>query len=183
MFNLLFITWLKEKENEDLQKLPENFYGELADFIGEIKREGKMLNRDSVRAKLIQKELQVTKKLVEELYALRFEKILNRAMSPKPSDKLNTSLKEKRALSSLESLLEELRSSLEATLLGKAARLGEENLRKKVILVRFLKDVPAIVGADLKTYGPFVAEDVAALPIENSRVLVAHGVAAKVEHT
>jgi len=43
--------------------------------------------------------------------------------------------------------------------------------------VRFLRDVPAIVGEDLKTYGPFKAGDVAKLPRGNADALVRQGAA------
>jgi len=38
--------------------------------------------------------------------------------------------------------------------------------------VRFLRDVPAIVGADMKVYGPFKKGDVAKLPKENAEAFV-----------
>ena len=47
--------------------------------------------------------------------------------------------------------------------------------------IRFLKDVPTIVGADMKTYGPFKEEDVASLPAENAEVLIKRGVVVEVE--
>ncbi len=43
--------------------------------------------------------------------------------------------------------------------------------------VRFLKDVPAIVGADMKTYGPFKKGTLAALPKENAEILIKMGAA------
>jgi DNA replication factor GINS len=46
--------------------------------------------------------------------------------------------------------------------------------------MRLLKDVPAIVGADMKTYGPFRTEDVASLPVENAKILVRQGLAEKI---
>ena len=56
--------------------------------------------------------------------------------------------------------------------------VGQEHKRA---VLRFLKDVPAIIGADMKTYGPFKVEDVASLPIENAKVLIKQGLAEKVE--
>jgi DNA replication initiation complex subunit (GINS family) len=41
--------------------------------------------------------------------------------------------------------------------------------------------VPAIIGSDMKTYGPFEAEDIASLPAENAKILVKQGLAEKVE--
>ncbi len=60
-----------------------------------------------------------------------------------------------------------------------SAGAGKENKRR--VVVRFLKDVPAIVGADLKTYGPFKSEDVASIPVENAKVLIRQGLAIEVE--
>jgi hypothetical protein len=37
-------------------------------------------------------------------------------------------------------------------------------LKHKRVVLRFLADVPAIIGSDMKTYGPFKAEDVASVP-------------------
>ncbi len=47
--------------------------------------------------------------------------------------------------------------------------------------IRFLKGIPAIMGADMKSYGPFVAEDVASLPPQNAQILVKQGLAVLVE--
>ncbi|MGB9779090.1 MAG: hypothetical protein ACPLW8_06745, partial [Candidatus Bathyarchaeales archaeon] len=51
----------------------------------------------------------------------------------------------------------------------------------KVVVLRFLKDVPAIIGSDMKPYGPFKNEDIASLPVENAKILVKQGLAQKVE--
>jgi DNA replication factor GINS len=51
----------------------------------------------------------------------------------------------------------------------------------KRILVRFIRDIPAIIGVDMEPYGSFKAEDVATLPLENVESLVKQGVAVKLE--
>ena len=51
----------------------------------------------------------------------------------------------------------------------------------KRVTLRFLKDIPAVVGADMKTYGPFLAEDVGSVPAENAKILVKRGLAEAVE--
>ena len=38
--------------------------------------------------------------------------------------------------------------------------------------VRFLQAVPEFVGEDMNTYGPFVPEDIANLPVKVSEVLI-----------
>ena len=51
----------------------------------------------------------------------------------------------------------------------------------KRLTLRFTKSIPAIMGADMKSYGPFVAEDVASLPAVNARMLVKQGLAVMIE--
>ena len=41
--------------------------------------------------------------------------------------------------------------------------------------------MPAIVGADLKTYGPFNPEEVASLPLENAEILAKGKAALKID--
>jgi len=48
-------------------------------------------------------------------------------------------------------------------------------------VVRFLQAVPAIMGIDMKTYGPFEPEDVVSLPVENAENLIRRGIAKEVE--
>jgi len=43
--------------------------------------------------------------------------------------------------------------------------------------IRFLKDVPSIVGADMKVYGPFKEGDIAKLPKPNADIFVKQGMA------
>jgi DNA replication initiation complex subunit (GINS family) len=48
------------------------------------------------------------------------------------------------------------------------------------LLVRFVKDVPSIIGVDLKTHGPFLKEDIAKLPFENAESLIRQGAAVEI---
>ena len=64
---------------------------------------------------------------------------------------------------------------LSATINGKSKFLESlaQNHKTKKIVIRFLKDVDEIVGADLEKYGPFKTEDIATVPYENAQALVA----------
>jgi len=53
--------------------------------------------------------------------------------------------------------------------------------KPRTMILRFVKEIPAIIGADMKTYGPFRPEDIASLPIENAKILVKQDVAVEVE--
>ncbi len=51
----------------------------------------------------------------------------------------------------------------------------------KRLTLRFTKNIPAIMGADMKSYGPFAADDVASLPALNAQILVKQGLAVLIE--
>ncbi|MCS7097453.1 MAG: hypothetical protein NZ922_00495 [Candidatus Methanomethyliaceae archaeon] len=57
--------------------------------------------------------------------------------------------------------------------------LGKRATKK--ILVRILQDVPSFVGADMKIYGPYKAEDVVLLPEQNAEALIKRGMAIIIE--
>jgi DNA replication factor GINS len=55
--------------------------------------------------------------------------------------------------------------------------MGRDKTR---LLVRFVRDVPSIIGVDLKTHGPFIKEDIAKLPFENAESLIRQGAAVEI---
>ncbi|MCJ7732477.1 hypothetical protein MUP51_09195, partial [Candidatus Bathyarchaeota archaeon] len=51
----------------------------------------------------------------------------------------------------------------------------------ELVLVRFLQSLPAIMGIDMKAYGPFQPEELATIPRQNAENLIKRGIAKKVE--
>jgi DNA replication initiation complex subunit (GINS family) len=70
---------------------------------------------------------------------------------------------------------------IKVTIKVEANTAGSAPPTHKRSTVRFLKNIPAIMGADMKSYGPFVAEDVASLPPQNAQILVKQGLAVLIE--
>jgi DNA replication initiation complex subunit (GINS family) len=68
-----------------------------------------------------------------------------------------------------------------SVLQGQAAKVEVEEIVHKRVTLRFTKQVPSIIGADMKTYGPFMVEDVASVPVENAKILVKQHLAELVE--
>jgi DNA replication factor GINS len=118
--------------------------------------------------------------MAEELVALRFEKLVRQTRTGDPPSNEALASEEEEVALDLRGSVEKFQKVLADSVRGRKAESGEETGQDKKVL-RFLKEVPAIVGADLKIYGPFVAEDVATLPAENARALVKHGAAMEVE--
>ena len=51
----------------------------------------------------------------------------------------------------------------------------------ELILVRFLQPLPAIMGIDMKAYGPFEPEELATIPVQNAQNLIKRGIVKPVE--
>ena len=89
---------------------------------------------------------------------------------------------EKFILDSQEQQKDRIEMILSATTNGKSKFLESltHNHKTKKVVVRFLKEVDEIVGADLEKYGPFKVEDIATVPYENAQALIAKNAATKV---
>ena len=48
------------------------------------------------------------------------------------------------------------------------------------VLIRLTKNIPALVGKDLKIYGPFQKEDIARIPFQNAAILIEENAAIKI---
>ena len=116
--------------------------------------------------------------LTSLLIHIRLEKIL-KSENFEIGDLLD---EEKFILDSQEEQRERIEMILSATINGKSKFLESlaQNHKTKKIVIRFLKEVDEIVGADLEKYGPFKTEDIATIPYENAQALIAKNVATKV---
>jgi DNA replication factor GINS len=180
LYNELFEAWKREKETEDLQKLSKNFYHMLADYTRKLREESRMLDPKTTKAKLLTQESGKTNKMIKELVMIRRQKAVRKTVSGElvPSESLTH--EEETLLKTITSPFESYEALLKDILNGRLPQSeGKEKPKKQVL--RFLKDIPAIIGADMKTYGPFKAEDVASVPQANAKVLVKQSIAVEVE--
>jgi len=180
LYDELYEAWRKEKESVEIQKLPRNFYAELADYLKKIREESRMLDEKTTKARLMQRELRNVKSMVEELVRLRYEKALAKAVGGEPVSREVLAEGEEKLQQQIFPLAESYQAFLKDVLQGCLSRI-EEGEKPKKMLVRFVQEIPAIVGSDMKTYGPFKPEDIATLPTENARILIKQGVAVEVE--
>ena len=172
--NSLHNTVLRETENDSLLEIKPNFYQNLSDFIGNLRKQ----EFDDVENKIKDTMIEMVTELTSLLIHIRLEKISN-------SDDFNISYlldEEKFILDSLDEQNERTEMILSATINGKSKFLESlaENHKIKKVVIRFLDNVDEIVGADLEKYGPFKAEDIATIPYENAQALIAKNIATKV---
>jgi len=178
----LYDAWKSEKEKSELQPLPKEFYGELSQYFKKLREERRMLDEGTIRAKLINREDENVSRMSRNLINLRYRKILRNVLNGGLLAKDMLTSEEEHMYDHLMSVTDAFSNLLKDVLAGRRPRVEEKPVEKpKKMVVRFLQGIPAIVGANMKTYGPFNAEDIASLPVENARILIRKGVAVRVE--
>ena len=172
--NSLHNTVLRETENDSLLEIKPNFYQNLSDFIGNLRKQ----EFDDVENKIKDTMIEMVTELTSLLIQIRLDKI------SKTSDLEISYLldEEKFILDSQEDQRERIEMILSATINGKSKFLESlaQNHKTKKVAIRFLNEVDEIVGADLEKYGPFKTEDIATIPYENAQALITKNIATKV---
>jgi DNA replication factor GINS len=172
--NKLHHVVLRETENDSVQEINPDFYRNLSDFIGDLKKQ----EFDGVESKIKEVIINTATELTSLLISIRLNKIskLNNI------DFKNVLDEEKFILDAEEEQRERTEMILSATINGKSKFLESisQNHKTKTVVIRFLQEVDEIIGADLEKYGPFKTEDIATIPYENAQALISKNIATKV---
>jgi DNA replication factor GINS len=179
MYRSLYEAWKREIENPKLQSLPLDFYGVVADYLQRLREEGRMLDKKTIKAVLLKRELLNVRRMVNEIIMARYRKVVKILATGEkiPSGTLTA---EEEKIYSVAPISDTVQSFAKNVLRGFLLKVDVKVKHRRTVL-RFLADVPAIIGSDMKPYGPFKAEDVASLPVENANVLIKQRLAEKVE--
>jgi DNA replication factor GINS len=180
LYNELYEAWKREVESVELEKLQPDFYSRIADYVKRLKGEGRMLDKKTVKAKLLKVEMRNVKRMIHELVQTRYKKTIGKLVEGEGLRFDVFQAEERKLYGGVSPIAEAYPRLIDGILHGNLPKEGAETKHKRAVL-RFLKDVPAIVGSDMKTYGPFQAEDVASLPTRNAKILIKRGVAEKAE--
>jgi len=211
MYKELYAAWLIEIENSELGSLPSDFYARLASYLHDIHEIDKTVAEKNLKSSLLEHEAANTKRIIDELISLRYQKIIKLMVAEQKVPMENLAAEELTLCSNLSSSTEAYTQFKRTLLTGQTvapteapivvkvveapkaetikttakpvksepapfAPVTSEAAHKRVVL-RFLKPVPSIIGADMKTYGPFLIEDVASVPESNAKILVKQGLA------
>jgi len=172
--NSLHHIVLRETESDSILEIDPNFYRNLSDFIGNLRKQ----EFDGVENKIKDSMIEMAIELTSLLIKIRLEKI------SKSSDLEISYLldEEKFIFDSQEDEKERIEMIISAIINGKSKFLESlaQNHKTKKVVIRFLNEVDEIVGADLERYGPFKTEDIATIPYENAQALIAKNIATKV---
>ena len=180
MYNELYDAWKKELVNTELEELATDFYLKLAEYSRRLREDGRMLDKNTVKAKLLEKEKQNLKRMIRELIRVRYRKLVVHLAKGEEVAAGVLTPEEKIIYTNTSPFTAAFKSLMKNVLQGNAPRIDVKQEHKRAAL-RFLKEIPAVIGIDMKTYGPFKVEDVASLPFENAKILVKQGMAEKVD--
>ena len=172
--NSLHHIVLREIEDDSLLEIEPDFYRNLSDFIGNLRKQ----EFDGVENKIKDTMIEMVTELTSLLMHIRLDKI-----SKSNIIEFGYLLdEEKFILDSQEEQAERTEMIFSATINGKSRFLESLTYNHKIkkVTVRFLSDINEIVGADLEKYGPFKTEDIATIPYENAQALITKNVATKV---
>jgi len=176
LYNELYKAWKSEITSEETQPLSEDFYQRAEAYLSGTEQENTPPDEHSAKGRLLLKEQEIMKRLLTELKEVRLRKLLAFAQNRQVVNDANLTQEEKK-------LAKDFESSLQVFNQRKPEPQPSASLAETVELsvVRFLQDIPEIVGTDLKIYGPFKKEDVGSLPNQNAAALVRQGAAKEIE--
>ncbi len=179
MYSELYDAWRREKDNAELQSLAKDFYAKVAEYVRKIREESRMLDEKTTRGRLLLHEAENVRRMVGELVSLRHSKAVLLVSNGEAVNVEGLTKEEEKLFSDVSPGFEVFQGILKEIEGGRLPHVAREKPRNRVL--RFLKETPVIIGADMKTYGPFQPEDVASVPAENAKILTKQGIAVEVE--
>lgn len=169
--NSLYAILLRETENDTIQEVSPDLYISISNFVSKLKSEG----YDGIESKVKDALIMIITEIVSLLLKIRLGKALNTTHT-------NLMNEEKFILDAQTEMEERKEMILSGLLNGKSKFLESisQKHKTKPIVVRFLKEIDQLVGADLEKYGPFKVEDIATIPYENAQALITKNTVAKI---
>jgi len=177
MYDELHGAWKAEKSTQTLQPLPRDFYQKAIRYLEELNHTTSDTDSRALHGRLACREKEMATRLLGELRQTRRTKLFQAVLSHSiinPPD-----LTEEESV-----LIHGIREPDSISYLNQRASPVSSDLtgtEEKFVVVRFLQDIPEIVGVDLGIYGPFKKEDVASVPSTNAKALIGQGAAKLIE--
>jgi len=184
-YDVLLEVWMRERKRAELQDLPEAFYVEMTDYISQLREQTRMSDKTSLKGRISERERENTERMLRELFRLRLRKLVSAELDGAAIVGSNLTKEERAFHSDLRSVLSTHEERLKSILMGRVPQVDAKPPlpRTGFKVIRFVQAVPAIMGIDMKTYGPYKPEDVVSLPLENAENLIRRGIAKEVEIT
>jgi DNA replication initiation complex subunit (GINS family) len=193
-YKKLHTVWENEIKREELQNISDDFLHEMKNYTTQLNKT--TTNPETLSGRLTQTERSYANQMLNEIIELRLNKIIKSELNGLPINAQAMTPEEQKLHSNLRQLLLEYKQSSENIIIKDTQPQIQPTLQKtqtpsqpiskhdekgtELLLVRFLKSLPAIMGIDMKAYGPFQPEELATIPRQNAEKLIKRGIAKKV---
>jgi DNA replication factor GINS len=193
VYTELYGAWQREIDDSTLGVLQPDFYRKIGEYLKRIKEEDTVQDKKSVKMNLLTHESLNVERMLSELLEVRYRKIIKIVTKTQKLPVEFLTFEEAKMCETFTDFSRAYRKFADGLMQGQVVSepikvtikvepaTPTEALRTHRSTVRFIKSIPAIMGADMKSYGPFIAEDVASLPPQNAQILVKQGLAVLVE--
>jgi len=171
----IYKAWKTEKTSQTPQPLPQDFYRRAESYLRGLQDDSS--DSRTLQSQLNQKEREVATRLLQELRETRIRKLVAAVRDKNQLNDADLTDDEKMIAKSLSEVLAESHPT-EKNEVNAVAVEPEQTIMS---VVRFLQDIPEIVGTDLKLYGPYKKEDVGSLPSQNAEALMKQGAVKMIE--
>lgn len=190
-YTRLHTTWENETKRPTLQNIPDDFIHEMKSYTTQLNKTD--TSPETLSGNLTQTERNYANHMFKQLVETRLNKIIKSELNGLPINAQAMTPEEQQLHSNLRQLLTEYKQGIELSQvktepIKQISPIKESMLVPKIeikdtelVLVRFLQPLPAIMGIDMKAYGPFQPEELATIPRQNAENLIKRGVAKRVE--
>ena len=172
-------AWRRELHGSELQPLRQGLFKEIAAYVRRLRESKLNIDAKSLKGIILEEETVRIERLLSQLLDWRVEKIWSQNELVQSNSLEYT---EKNAYQSCVAISRDYEKVVQDIIQGREPSLSKPVGRDKgLVLIRFKRDVPSIIGVDLKAHGPFHKEDVANLPAENAESLIRQGAATELQ--
>lgn len=193
-YTKLHKVWENEIKREELQNISDDFLHEMKKYTIQLNKT--TTNPETLSGRLTQTERNYANQMLDEIIEIRLNKIIKSELNGLPINAQAMTPEEQKLHSNLRQLLLEYKQSSENIIKDTQLKIQptlpktqtplqptskHDEKETELLLVRFLKPLPAIMGTDMKAYGPFQPEELATIPRQNAENLIKRGIANKVK--
>jgi DNA replication factor GINS len=178
VYNDLYKAWKAEKTSDKPQPLSSDFYQRATGYLKGLEDDSVASDTRTIQGRLLVDEKDVAKRLLDEIKQTRLHKIVNAARDGSAISTNDLTDEERKLVQLFNESLSSYKEH-DTPKQGGGGPLPEDQTELSV--VRFLDNVPEIVGVDLKMYGPYKKEDVGSLPNQNAQALIKQGLAKEID--
>ncbi len=192
-------AWSQEKKAKELLNIPDDLLHEMKDYVATLNKTP--TDENTLAGQLLRTEKLYANQMIKDLTELRLRKIVTLEVNNQPIDAQAMTPEEQKLHSNIRQLLSGYRQGADLPDITPIAAPPKPEAPKprktqrakpapkpvikpdevQMILVRFLQPLPAIMGIDMKAYGPFQPEELATIPVQNAENLIKRGIAKPVD--